>query len=78
MKLLIVESLGKIKKLQAILGGSWTVSASVGHVRDLPSKSIGVEPPNFKPYYEETERSKKVLSDLRTLVKKADEVYLAT
>ncbi len=78
MKLLIVESAGKIQKLQAILGGSWKVMASVGHIRDLPLKSIGVEAPDFKPQYEPTERGKSVIAKLKTAVASADEVYLAT
>ena len=36
MKLMIVESPGKVKKIQSILGEAWKVKASVGHVRDLP------------------------------------------
>ena len=39
MKLLIVESPGKIRKLQDILGAEWRVAASCGHVRDLPDKA---------------------------------------
>ena len=39
MKLMIVESPNKIKKIKAILGSGWDVAASVGHIRDLPVKS---------------------------------------
>ena len=39
-KLLIVESPGKIKKIQSILGSGWTVAASFGHVRDMPEKNF--------------------------------------
>ncbi len=78
MKLLIVESPGKIKKLRSILGGQWEVAASVGHVRDLPDGAMGVEPPNFVPQYEPTKRGGETLSKLGALVKKVDEVYLAT
>ena len=60
-KLFIVESPNKVKKLQSFLGSSFKVAASVGHVRDLPVKSMGVEPPDFKPYYEATERGPEVL-----------------
>ena len=41
MKLMIIESPGTIPKLKAILGDSWQISASVGHVRDLPKKEMG-------------------------------------
>lgn len=41
MKLLIVESKGKIEKAQSILGPEWKVMACFGHVRDLPTKALG-------------------------------------
>lgn len=78
MKLFIVESPGKVKKIQGFLGPSWKVVASVGHVRDLPERTIGVEPPDFVPHYEATERGAKVLKDLAYKVKNAEAVYLAT
>ncbi|MDR2338653.1 MAG: type I DNA topoisomerase [Deltaproteobacteria bacterium] len=78
MKLLIVESPGKIKKIRSFLKDGWSVAASVGHVRDLPLREKGVSPPDFVPRYEETERGKKVLDDLRALAGKASSVYLGT
>lgn len=78
MKLMIIESPGKIKKLEAILGGDWKVAASVGHVRDLPEKKMGVEAPDFRPQYELTERGVGVVAKLKSLAKQADAVYLAT
>jgi DNA topoisomerase-1 len=78
MKLMIVESPGKVKKLKTILGPGWEVAASVGHVRDLPDKSMGVFPPDFVPRYVPTERGGEVLARLGGLVAKSDEVYLAT
>ncbi|MDR0571715.1 MAG: type I DNA topoisomerase [Rickettsiales bacterium] len=78
MNILIVESPGKVKKIQGFLNSSWKVVASVGHVRDLPSHEIGVSPPDFKPLYKETDKGKKVLSNLKTLISKNDTVYLAT
>ena len=77
-KLLILESPGKVKKVQEILGPGWKVAASVGHVRDLPIKEMGVAPPDFKPKYIPTDRGKDVLSRLAGLVKNAEAVYLAT
>ena len=77
-KLFILESPGKVKKVQEILGPGWKVAASVGHVRDLPVKEIGVAAPDFKPQYLPTDRGKDVLSRLSQLVKNADEVFLAT
>ncbi len=78
MKLLIVESPGKIKKLQAILGKEWVISASLGHVRDLPNKEIGVLAPDFIAKYVPTDKGRDVLSRLKLLVDEAEEVYLAT
>lgn len=77
-KLLILESPGKVKKVQEILGSGWKVAASVGHVRDLPVKEIGVAAPEFRPKYIPTDRGKEVLARLAALVKSADAVYLAT
>ena len=77
-KLLIVESPGKVKKLQGFLGPDWKVAASVGHVRDLPVKEMGVSPPDFVLRYVPTDRGKDVLARLAALVKKADVVFLAT
>lgn len=76
--LVIVESPGKIKKLSTILGSDYRVVASVGHVRDLPDKSLGVAPPDFRPTYVATERGKSVLTRLRTSVKECEHVLLAT
>lgn len=78
MKLMIIESKGKIEKLSAILGGDWHVAASLGHVRDLPEREMGVAEPNFRPEYETTERGQQILDRLGALVKKAEVIYLAT
>ena len=79
MKLMIVESPGKVKKIQAMLGDSWKVKASVGHVRDLPVNDLAIDIANgFRPQYVLTERGRDVVRQLRSLADKADEVYLAT
>ena len=78
MNLLIVESPGKVKKIQGYLGHSYKVVASVGHVRDLPIKTMGVEPPKFRPRYCVTDRGKDVLAKLSKAVSSAECVYLAT
>ena len=77
-KLLIVESPGKVKKLQGFLGPDWMVAASVGHVRDLPVKEMGIAAPDFVLQYVPTDRGKDVLAKLAALVKKSDGVFLAT
>lgn len=78
MKLMIVESPGKVKKIKEILGDGWKVTASVGHVRDLPQKEIGVAAPDFKPTYVATERGKEVLARLKNDIKNCEIVFLAT
>ena len=77
-QLLIVESPAKVKTIRKFLGPQYMVQASVGHVRDLPSSSLGVdEENNFTPHYEIIENKKNVVSDLRAAASKADTVYLA-
>ena len=76
--LVIVESPGKVKKISALLGAGYKVVASVGHVRDLPPKELGIEPPDFRPHYQPTERGRDVLARLKKDVAAADRVLLAT
>lgn len=78
MKLMIIESPGKIKKLTEILSDDWKIVASIGHVRDLPVNEMGVEAPNFVPQYELTERGESTVAKIKNLVRQADSVYLAT
>ncbi|MDR2504239.1 MAG: type I DNA topoisomerase [Deltaproteobacteria bacterium] len=78
MKLLIVESPGKTKKIKEYLGEGWQVEASYGHVRDLPEKDLGVNLTTFAPHYVPTERGAKRIRELKALADKAEEVYLAT
>ena len=62
MNLMIVESPNKVKKLKAILGNGWDVAASIGHVRDLPPKSLGIAAPEYRLEYEYNEKGKGVVS----------------
>ncbi len=80
MKLLIVESPSKAKTIEKYLKGEYKVVASVGHVRDLPKnnkKAIDIEG-GFVPHYEISPGKEKVVSELKSLAKKATEVLLAT
>lgn len=80
MRLLIVESPAKAKTIEKYLGDGFTVRASVGHIRDLPKKNkdaIDIEG-GFIPHYETVAGKEKVINELKSLVKKADEVFLAT
>ena len=79
-KLLIVESPAKAKTISKYLNNEYTVRASVGHIRDLPKSSknaIDIEG-GFIPHYEIVKGKEKVVSELKTLAKKATEVLLAT
>lgn len=76
--LVIVESPGKCKKLEAILGAGHRVSASVGHVRDLPEHDMGVSPPDFRPQYRLTDRGEGVVAGLKRAAAGAERVLLAT
>ncbi len=76
--LVIVESPAKAKKINQFLGKDYTVMASVGHVRDLPQKKLGVDvEKGFEPEYVSTTRGKKVLKELKDAAKKCESVYLA-
>ncbi len=75
----VVESPAKAKTLSKFLGSGYDVRASVGHVSDLPSKGLNIDTDNgFKPTYELTERGKTVVKELKTALKDASELYLAT
>src|SRR5688572_17937846 len=78
--LVIVESPAKAKTINKYLGDDYIVKASMGHVRDLPSKGMGVNLETFEPdYVLIEERGKgKVVSELKKLAKDAPEIYLAT
>lgn len=79
MKLVIVESPTKARKLAGYLGKEYRVEASVGHVRDLPKSSLGVDVEHdFLPVYEVSKDKTKVVSQLQKLSKEASEIYLAT
>jgi len=77
--LLIVESPAKAKTIEKYLGKDFTVKSSFGHVRDLEKGDDAVEVDNnFKPRYVVTPDKLKVVKELKDLVKKVDEVWLAT
>ncbi len=79
MHLVIVESPTKARKLKDYLGKDYRVEASVGHVRDLPKSTLGVDlENNYQPVYEVSSDKKKVVANLRKLAKTADKIYLAT
>src|ERR1041384_1190063 len=76
--LVIVESPPKAKTINKYLGNDYVVKASMGHVRELPSKGMGVDLKTFEPEYEILESRGKVVSELKKLAKDAPDIYLAT
>jgi len=91
MKLLLVESPHKAKTIQGYLGSDWVVRASVGHVREMPHpKDMTKEEKEvytdyaqdishgFAPLYKVSNDKRKIVNEIKTLAKKADEIYLGT
>ena len=77
--LVIVESPAKARTIKKYLGKGFNIMASVGHVRDLPPKSLGVDVnDDFKPEYVTIPGKEKVVKDLRSAAKSADQIFLAT
>ncbi len=77
-RLVIVESPAKARTLKRYLGKDYTVKASMGHVRDLPKSSLGVEVENeFKPHYQVIRGKGKALAELRKAAKGAEAIFLA-
>ena len=76
--LVIVESPSKAKTIGKYLGPDYTVKASMGHLRDLPKSTMGVDLANFEPEYVPVQTKKDLIDELKKEAKKADTVYLAT
>jgi DNA topoisomerase I len=81
--LVIVESPAKAKTINKYLGKDYLVKASIGHIKDLPSKGLGVDvEDDFKPTYEvipdsRKRNNKRIVAELKKAAKEADAVYLA-
>lgn len=81
--LVIVESPAKAKTINKYLGKDYVVKASIGHIKDLPSKGLGVDVENnFQPTYElipdsKKRNNKKIVAELKKAAKEADAIYLA-
>lgn len=77
--LVIVESPAKAKTIEKFLGKDYVVKSSIGHIRDMPKKDMGIDiENNFQPTYAISSDKKKVVADLKKSVKLAEKVYLAT
>jgi DNA topoisomerase-1 len=77
--LVIVESPAKSQTIKKFLGADYEVKASYGHVVDLPPKGMGIDIEHgFTPQYEVSPDKKRVISELKSLAKKAKKVWIAT
>ena len=77
--LVIVESPAKAKTINRYLGPDYEVQASMGHIRDLPSKGLNVDiEHDFEPTYDIMPGKKRVVTQLKAAAKKCDKLYLAT
>jgi DNA topoisomerase-1 len=81
--LVVVESPAKAKTIEKYLGADYRVLASIGHIKDLPSKGLGVDVEHdFEPTYEvipdtKKRNNKKIVAALKAAAKEADAIYLA-
>ena len=81
--LVIVESPAKAKTINKYLGKDYLVKASIGHIKDLPSKGLGVDiEHNFEPTYElipdsKKRNNKRIVAELKKAAKEAEAIYLA-
>ena len=80
MKLLIVESPGKIKKISEILGDDWIVVASVGHIIDLQPSNMSIDLKTFEPIYIRNHDKEKVVENIISKMNKVgkENVYLGS
>ena len=77
--LVIVESPAKAKTIEKFLGKEYVVMSSMGHIRDLSDKGLGIDfDNNYAPQYEVSPDKKKIVSDLKKAVKSAEIVWLAS
>ena len=77
--LVIVESPAKAKTIEKFLGPDYVVKSSIGHIRDMPKKDMGVSIENdFQPTYAISSDKKKVVADLKKSAKSANKIFLAT
>lgn len=78
-KLVIVESPAKAKTIGKYLGPDYEVTASMGHIRDLPASQLGIDVEHgYEPQYINIKGKEKLIRELKSAAKKSDQVYLAT
>lgn len=78
-KLVIVESPAKAKTIRKYLGNGFEVTASMGHIRDLPASQLGIDTEHaYAPKYVNIKGKEKLIKELKSMAKNSDEVFLAT
>lgn len=76
--LIIVESPTKVKTIKKYVGNEFDVAATAGHIKDLPTNTMGIDiEDNFKPHYEIIKGKQKVINELKSAAKDSTEIYLA-
>ena len=76
--LIVVESPTKVKTIKKFLGSDFNVVASMGHIKDLPKSTLGIDlEKNFEPTYNVIETKKKTIDELKKAAKNAENIYLA-
>lgn len=77
-KLMIVESPEKAQTIQKYLGDGWVVRASVGHINDMSKDGLGFDKETLDIDYQLSDKGKKIVSELKQIIKRCDKIYLAT
>ncbi|MEQ8161756.1 MAG: DNA topoisomerase, partial [Smithellaceae bacterium] len=76
--LIVVESPTKVKTIKKFLGKDFNVVASMGHIKDLPKSTLGIDlEKDFEPTYKSIETKKKTIDELKKAAKNAENIYLA-
>ncbi len=79
MNLVIVESPTKARTLSRFLGSDYVVEATMGHIKDLPKSSLGIDiENNFKPDYQDVEKRRETIKKIKSASNKAKKIYIAT
>ncbi len=78
MKLFIVESPAKARTIAKLLGKDYVVRATLGHIKDLPTRGLGIEEDSLRPRYVFLKGKKKLIKEFKKLAHKSEKVYIGT
>jgi len=78
VKLFIVESPTKAKTIAKYLGKDWIVKATLGHIKDLPPDSLGVDEETLKPTFTWVRGKKKIIDEIKRVAQRADSIFIGT